>query len=487
MRDLDALGLGVDFRELKGRLKCLVDGTGTTPSCGARGRRPPEALRARPEMRLYVFAKANPSTEVLAREFVRRRPRELAPRERVRVWESRPTPAWRCPAAGDGSGRLYVAEKSAARCASVEGGGAGSPAPLSGTSLCAWCGRARRSRGCWAWPSTPANARTATSTSELRGHGGAHRRGALPARRRDAQRHGRSRAAPCPLLRVEQPEVNHNGTGHRASSGRTDLPVRLPGRRRGRPATRTATPRTRQSLLPQDRSRLDVDRTEVRDRAATPSRRTVLSGTGRLPAGGLGAGPAKPWRYSFEPPATCTSCRGAERLRGGRTSSRRARRPGSNFGWPRMEATHCYPSGSACDRQGLTLPAPSTAGAATAPSPAAAVYRGTAQPLLRGAYLFGDYCSGRIWSLHARDGGARRDLGADRSCSDSEAGVSSFGEDEAGELYLTGLSDGVLYRDRGGAAAERPGGTASGGGRLAGSRSGRGSTSPARGKSQMRA
>ena len=29
---------------------------------------------------------------------------------------------------------------------------------------------------------------------------------------------------------------------------------------------------------------------------------------------------------------------------------------------------------------------------------------------------------------------------------DSDAGVSSFGEDEAGELYLTGLSDGVLYR-----------------------------------------
>jgi hypothetical protein len=29
---------------------------------------------------------------------------------------------------------------------------------------------------------------------------------------------------------------------------------------------------------------------------------------------------------------------------------------------------------------------------------------------------------------------------------DSDAGVSSFGEDEAGELYVTGLGEGVLYR-----------------------------------------
>jgi hypothetical protein len=68
------------------------------------------------------------------------------------------------------------------------------------------------------------------------------------------------------------------------------------------------------------------------------------------------------------------------------------------------------------------------------------VYRGTRIPALAGFYIFGDYCSGRLWTL-VRFGGAWR-LSLLR---DIPYLISSFGEDDAGELYLVDLS-GAVYR-----------------------------------------
>jgi glucose/arabinose dehydrogenase len=69
------------------------------------------------------------------------------------------------------------------------------------------------------------------------------------------------------------------------------------------------------------------------------------------------------------------------------------------------------------------------------------VYRGAAVSAARGRYFFGDYCSGRVWSLKVVDGrasGVRREAFRVGS-------LSSFGEDAAGELYLTSL-EGSVYR-----------------------------------------
>jgi hypothetical protein len=74
------------------------------------------------------------------------------------------------------------------------------------------------------------------------------------------------------------------------------------------------------------------------------------------------------------------------------------------------------------------------------------VYRGTAFPSLAGIYIFGDYCSGTIWSLH-RDAGGAWDQ---RKLLDSRLSISSFGEDEAGELYVLDLG-GTLYHVTAGA------------------------------------
>jgi glucose/arabinose dehydrogenase len=60
------------------------------------------------------------------------------------------------------------------------------------------------------------------------------------------------------------------------------------------------------------------------------------------------------------------------------------------------------------------------------------VYRGSALPALRGRYLYGDYCSGTVWSLRVEDGDAV-DVRRERVTLPL---LSSFGEGADGELYL---------------------------------------------------
>jgi hypothetical protein len=70
------------------------------------------------------------------------------------------------------------------------------------------------------------------------------------------------------------------------------------------------------------------------------------------------------------------------------------------------------------------------------------VYRGQEFPLLEGIYVYGDYCSGRIWGLApSREGNWR-------TAQLARAGISlsSFGEDEAGELYVVDMGQGDLYK-----------------------------------------
>jgi hypothetical protein len=69
------------------------------------------------------------------------------------------------------------------------------------------------------------------------------------------------------------------------------------------------------------------------------------------------------------------------------------------------------------------------------------VYRGSQIPGLRGRYVFGDYCTGAIWSLVVRNGKAV-DVRREQV---SLPNLTTFGEDAGGELYLA--SDrGEIYR-----------------------------------------
>jgi hypothetical protein len=68
------------------------------------------------------------------------------------------------------------------------------------------------------------------------------------------------------------------------------------------------------------------------------------------------------------------------------------------------------------------------------------VYRGDAVPELRGQYLYADFCSGRVWALPAEGKGRR----TGRQIA-TVPQPSSFGEDAAGEVYITSF-DGGIYQ-----------------------------------------
>lgn len=69
------------------------------------------------------------------------------------------------------------------------------------------------------------------------------------------------------------------------------------------------------------------------------------------------------------------------------------------------------------------------------------VYRGKARPAERGRYILGDYCSGIVWSFRV-SGGAAQGLRTERFRIE---GLTSFGEDVAGELYAAS-QNGTVYR-----------------------------------------
>lgn len=111
---------------------------------------------------------------------------------------------------------------------------------------------------------------------------------------------------------------------------------------------------------------------------------------------------------------------------------------GVNYGWSRFEGTH-------------RVNALRTAPGAVAPVweyshadggcsvTGGYVYRGRAIPGLVGAYVYGDYCTGEIWSLE-REGGAW----TNRLLLDTDRNISSFGELAHGELVVVDHGGNVL-------------------------------------------
>jgi hypothetical protein len=107
-----------------------------------------------------------------------------------------------------------------------------------------------------------------------------------------------------------------------------------------------------------------------------------------------------------------------------------------------MEGGHCYPPGTpGCDESGLTLPLVEYDHSQGCSITGGYVYRGPMNPAVHGLYLFGDYCSGRIWGLVAVPGQEQRVVELRRV----DMRLSSFGDDESGELYLVAIDKGELY------------------------------------------
>jgi glucose/arabinose dehydrogenase len=115
---------------------------------------------------------------------------------------------------------------------------------------------------------------------------------------------------------------------------------------------------------------------------------------------------------------------------------------GLNFGWPITEAKHCFPASASCDQSPYVQPVAEYGRDGGCSVTGGYVYRGSAYPSLQGLYFFGDYCTGKIWSLDSADGANWRMT----EQLQQPIQISSFGEDEAGELYVTNLNGGTLHR-----------------------------------------
>jgi glucose/arabinose dehydrogenase len=115
---------------------------------------------------------------------------------------------------------------------------------------------------------------------------------------------------------------------------------------------------------------------------------------------------------------------------------------GRNYGWNIMEGDSCYPIGTVgCNRTGLALPVFVYDHSLGCSVTGGHVYRGSAFPSLQGVYLFGDYCSGRIWGIRKNGAGWGNALLAATTLR-----ISTFGEDESGNVYVVNHSSGDLLK-----------------------------------------
>lgn len=234
------------------------------------------------------------------------------------------------------------------------------------------------------------------------------------------------------ILVVPQPYGNHNG-GHLAFGPDGYLYVALgDGGSGGDPENRAQnTSDLLGSLL-----RIDVDVPGAGRLYSIPPDNPRPGGADEIYAWGL----RNPWRFSFD------------RVLGtlwlgdvGQEAYEEINviENGQNYGWRRMEGFACYNPAVDCNTDpSLALPVvtyPHEGGACSVTG--GYVYRGNDVPTLQGTYLYGDFCTGTIWGVTYNGGVASTPV----ILRPAGGNVTSFGEDEAGELYVV-HSDGSIHR-----------------------------------------
>ncbi len=113
-------------------------------------------------------------------------------------------------------------------------------------------------------------------------------------------------------------------------------------------------------------------------------------------------------------------------------------RGGENFGWRLMEGSECFNLSSSCNNGALKLPILEYSHADANCSVVGGYrYRGKEFPFMDGIYFFGDFCSGRIWGAGNEQGSWEM-----RQLLDTSLSISTFGEDEKGEIYVAHLNSG---------------------------------------------
>ena len=148
-----------------------------------------------------------------------------------------------------------------------------------------------------------------------------------------------------------------------------------------------------------------------------------------------------PWRFSFDRPAGDLFIADVGQNRYEEVDFQSgSSKGGENYGWNIMEGNHCYKS-KKCDATGLVPPVVEYDHSRGCSVTGGMVYRSKRFPALQGIYLYGDYCSGRIWGLRRSGSGWEH-----KQLIDSKLAISTFGEDEDGNLYVADHEEGGVYK-----------------------------------------
>ena len=235
------------------------------------------------------------------------------------------------------------------------------------------------------------------------------------------------------LLTIDQPFANHNG-GQLAFGPDGYLYIGMgDGGSGGDPDNRAQNPLSLLGKL----LRIDVETGDASYRippsnpfAANPGYRPEIWALGLR----------NPWRFAFDSRTgdlfiADVGQNSYEEVNFQPASSR----GGENYGWRVMEGLHCF-NPDPCDPTGLVLPVVEYDHSLGCSVSGGQVYRGARWPRLDGIYLYGDYCSGRIWGLRRTAGGWEH-----RQLADTDLQISAFGLDELGVVYAVDHSLGRLY------------------------------------------
>jgi glucose/arabinose dehydrogenase len=125
---------------------------------------------------------------------------------------------------------------------------------------------------------------------------------------------------------------------------------------------------------------------------------------------------------------------------------------GGNYGWKVLEGTRCTGNGSVpCTTPGFIAPIVeySHAQGGRCSVTGGYVYRGAKSSLPVGSYVYADFCTGEIFLLTGT---------TQQVLLDTNVNISSFGEDEAGEIYVVGLG-GSIHRIKNPVVTPPPPGT----------------------------
>lgn len=113
---------------------------------------------------------------------------------------------------------------------------------------------------------------------------------------------------------------------------------------------------------------------------------------------------------------------------------------GQNYGWNVWEGNHPYPPTATPSKSGYTFPVTEIAHDIARSITGGYLYEGTKFPTMRGTYIFGDFINGKIWGLRKNGETWTRQL-----LLDSPYMISSFGTDDAGNLFLCSWTNGTVY------------------------------------------